>query len=46
MAKTLKQIEARLQAYKKGTVDSPYRVKTPTSYDPSLMCTPKVGLKI
>ena len=35
MAKTLKQIEARLQAYKKGTVDSPYRVKTPTSYDPS-----------
>ena len=35
MAKTLKQIEARLQAYKKGTVDSPYRVKTPTSYDPA-----------
>ena len=35
MAKTLKQIEARLQAYKKGTVDSPYRVKRATSYDPS-----------
>ena len=35
MAKTLKQIEARLQAYKKGTVDSPYRVKKATSYDPA-----------
>ena len=35
MAKTLKQIEARLQAYKKGTVDSPYRVTKPTSYDPA-----------
>lgn len=35
MAKTLKQIEARLQAYKKGTVDSPYRITKPTSYDPS-----------
>lgn len=35
MAKTLKQIEARLQAYKKGTVDSPNRVTKPTSYDPA-----------
>lgn len=35
MAKTLKQIEKRLQAYKAGTVDSPYRVVNPTSYDSS-----------
>lgn len=35
MTKTLKQIESRLQAYKKGTADSPYRIKSPTSYDPS-----------
>ncbi|OEK41278.1 SH3 domain-containing protein [Staphylococcus saprophyticus] len=35
MAKTLKQIEARLQAYKKGTVDSPNRITKPTSYDPA-----------
>ena len=33
MAKTLKQIEKRLQAYKAGTVDSPNRIATPTSYD-------------
>ncbi len=33
MAKTLKQIEKRLQAYKAGTVDSPYRIVNPTSYD-------------
>lgn len=35
MAKTKAQIEKRLQDYAKGTVDSPYRIKTPTSYDPS-----------
>ncbi|EGQ3151789.1 CHAP domain-containing protein [Staphylococcus pseudintermedius] len=35
MSKTLKQIESRLQAYRKGIVDSPYRIKVPTSYDPS-----------
>ena len=35
MAKTKKQIEQRLQAYAKGTVDSPYRITKPTSYDPS-----------
>lgn len=33
MAKTLKQIEKRLQAYKAGTADSPYRIVNPTSYD-------------
>lgn len=33
MAKTLKQIEKRLQAYRAGTVDSPYRIASPTSYD-------------
>ena len=33
MAKTLKQIEKRLQAYRAGTVDSPYRIVSPTSYD-------------
>ena len=33
MAKTLKQIEKRLQAYKAGSVDSPNRIATPTSYD-------------
>lgn len=33
MAKTLKQIEKRLQAYKAGTADSPYRIVSPTSYD-------------
>ena len=35
MAKTKKQIEQRLQAYAKGTVDSPYRITKPTSYDPA-----------
>ena len=29
--KTQSQINARLNAYKNGTVDSPYRVKTWTS---------------
>lgn len=33
--KTQSQINARLDAYKNGTVDSPYRVKTWTSYDPA-----------
>ena len=33
MAKTQAQIEARLKAYAKGNVDSPYRIKKPTSYD-------------
>lgn len=33
MAKTLKQIEKRLQAYRAGTADSPYRIVSPTSYD-------------
>ena len=33
MAKTQSQIEARLKAYAKGNVDSPYRIKKPTSYD-------------
>lgn len=33
--KTQSQINARLNAYKNGTVDSPYRVKTWTSYDPA-----------
>lgn len=33
MAKTRAQIEARLKAYAKGNVDSPYRIKKPTSYD-------------
>lgn len=33
MAKTLKQIEKRLQAYRAGVADSPYRIVTPTSYD-------------
>ena len=33
MAKTQAQIEARLKAYAKGNVDSPYRIKEPTSYD-------------
>ncbi|MDN5612429.1 MAG: SH3 domain-containing protein [Staphylococcus equorum] len=35
MAKTKKQIEQRLQAYAKGTADSPYRITKPTSYNPS-----------
>jgi N-acetylmuramoyl-L-alanine amidase len=35
MTKTKKQIEQRLQAYAKGTVDSPYRITKPTSYNPS-----------
>lgn len=35
--KTQSQINARLDAYKNGTVDSPYRVKTWTSYDPAFM---------
>ena len=33
MAKTQAQIEARLKAYAKGNVDSPYRIKKSTSYD-------------
>ncbi|MBF0793822.1 N-acetylmuramoyl-L-alanine amidase [Mammaliicoccus lentus] len=33
MSKTQSQIEARLKAYAKGNVDSPYRIKKPTSYD-------------
>lgn len=33
MAKTQSQIESRLKAYAKGNVDSPYRIKKPTSYD-------------
>ena len=33
MAKTKAQIQKRLQAYAKGNVDSPYRIKKPTSYD-------------
>ena len=33
MAKTQAQIETRLKAYAKGNVDSPYRIKKPTSYD-------------
>ncbi|MCH8673950.1 SH3 domain-containing protein [Staphylococcus lugdunensis] len=33
--KTQSQINARLDTYKNGTVDSPYRVKTWTSYDPA-----------
>ena len=35
MAKTQAQIEARLKAYAKGNVDSPYLIKKPTSYDAS-----------
>jgi N-acetylmuramoyl-L-alanine amidase len=35
--KTQSQINARLKAYKDGNVDSPYRVKKWTSYDPSFM---------
>ena len=35
MAKTQAEINKRLDAYAKGTVDSPYRVKTATTYDPS-----------
>ena len=35
MAKTQAEINKRLDAYAKGTVDSPYRVKKATSYDPS-----------
>ena len=35
--KTQSQINARLKAYKDGTVDSPYRVKKWKSYDPSFM---------
>lgn len=31
--KTQAQIQARLKAYAKGTVDSPYRVTKPYSYD-------------
>lgn len=31
--KTQSQIQARLKAYAKGTVDSPYRVTKPYSYD-------------
>lgn len=33
MAKTQKEIDARLKAYANGTVDSPYRIKTPTHYN-------------
>lgn len=33
--KTQSQIDKRLRDYKNGTVDSPYRVKTWTSYDPA-----------
>ena len=35
MVKTQTEINKRLDAYAKGTVDSPYRVKKATSYDPS-----------
>ena len=35
MAKTQAEINKRLDAYAKGTEDSPYRVKKATSYDPS-----------
>ena len=31
--KTQKEIDARLKAYANGTVNSPYRIKKPTSYD-------------
>ncbi|WP_239704823.1 N-acetylmuramoyl-L-alanine amidase [Mammaliicoccus sp. E-M24] len=33
MAKTQKEINARLKAYANGTVDSPYKVTKPTNYD-------------
>lgn len=33
MAKTQKEIRARLNAYKNGTVDSKYKITKPTSYD-------------
>lgn len=42
MAKTQKEIKARLQAYKNGTVDSKYRITKPTSYD-SRFGTMEVG---
>lgn len=35
MAKTQAEINKRLADYAKGTVDSPYRIKSSTSYDPA-----------